>query len=118
MYQEWLEASIALEKAKRVELDLRNQICEKILVDKLEGAKTVTDGNFKITATARVNRNIDAKVLSAIFDELTDEEKQAVEYKPQLRISLYKPIEESGGKLLEAVTVTPGQASLTIKYLG
>jgi len=113
-YQEWLEASAALKKAKKVELELRNSICADRLKDRLEGAKTTVEDGFKITATARLNRSVDRAILETIWDDLTDREKECVDYKPSLVLKNYKLVEAEGGKLLEAVTVKPAQASLKI----
>ena len=114
IYEQWIEASARLKEAKAEELRLRNAICDTHLEDKLEGSKTDRFGDLKITTTARLNRSIDTEVLDAIWDDLTLEEQDCVIYKPSLVLANYKRIEQSGGKLLEAVTVKPGQASLKI----
>lgn len=114
IYEDWLEASAALRKAKAEELRLRNAICNTHLEEVLEGSKTQRFGNLKITATAKLNRTVDRDVLDAIWEDLTPEEQDCVDYKPSLRLTEYKRIEASGGKLTEAVTVKPGQATLKI----
>lgn len=116
IYELWMEAVQALGEAKKNELALRKEICQEILCDKLEGAKTelVADGNLKVTATAKLNRGIDREVLETIWEDLTDIEKEAVVYKPSLVLANYKRLEQEGSKLMEAVTVKPGLASLKI----
>jgi hypothetical protein len=114
LYNEWLEASAALKKAKALELQLRNAICGIYLSEKLEGAVTAKDSGFTVTATAKLNRSVDREILEAIWDDLTPEEQECVDYKPSLKLTNYKKIEATGGKLLEAITVKPGQATLKI----
>ena len=114
IYEDWLDAVEKLKDAQEWELRIRNSICELHLEDVLEGSKTETFEDLKITATARLNRTVDRVVLDSIWEDLTPEEQAAINFKPDLRIGLYKPIEASGGLLLEAVTVKPGQPSLKI----
>lgn len=114
-YEEWLEVQAELRTLKARELKLRDRICAKILEDKLEGAVTIKKPGYKVTATARVNRTIDRETLEALWEDLTPMEQESIDYKPNLVLANYKKIEQTGGKLLEAVTVKPGQASLKIE---
>ena len=57
IYNDWLKASAALKKAKAEELRLRDLICGDVLQDKFEGATTRMEGDYKITATARLTRS-------------------------------------------------------------
>ena len=115
IYNEWIESVAHLQRAKEAELMLRDAICMVHLDGVLEGSKTVRMQGFKITATARVNRSVNREVLEAIWDSLTDEEKECIDYKPTLKLAKYKPIEATiDSALLEAVTVKPGQSSLKI----
>lgn len=117
LHEEWLEVSDQLRTLKAQELKLRNRIATPLLSDKVEGTVTDTNTKYKITATARVNRVVDREVLEAIWEDLTAQERECIDYKPNLVLSNYKPYEISGGKLMEAVTVKPGQASLKIERL-
>ena len=116
MYEEWLELSMELRRIKGAELKLRKKICEDVLEEKLEGAKTenVIKGKYKLTATAKLNRTVDRSLLEAIWEDLSDTEKECIDYKPSLKLVNYKKVEELGGKLLDAVTVKPGTPSLKI----
>jgi hypothetical protein len=42
------------------------------------------------------------------------DEQDCIDYKPNLVLAKYKPFEATGSKILEAITVKPGQASLKI----
>ena len=117
IYEQWLEVSKQLRTLKNDELRLRNKINATILAEKIEGSVTVTKPKYKVTGTARLNRVLNAEILDAIWEDLTPDEQEAVQYKPSLVLANYKKIELSGGKLMEAVTVKPGQASLKIDRL-
>lgn len=114
-YLEWLRASEDLKTAKAKELQLRNALCDELLSEKLEGSLTVRDQGYKITATAKLTRSIDQAVLESIWDNLPDEERECIAYKPSLKLANYKRIEQQGGLLMEAITVKPAQASLKIE---
>lgn len=120
IYEEWLEAYAAMQHTKARELKIRNTIIDSFKSDKLEGSVTTHSprGDYKIIVTTRVNRSIDREVLEAIWDGLSQDEQDCIDYKPNLILSNYKPIEASSdGKLLEAITVKPGQASLKIERM-
>jgi len=113
-YNEWVEAHADLQRAKKLELSLRNEICSELLVDKLEGSKTVREDGFIVTTTAKLIRSINREVLESVWSDLSDREKECVVYKPSLVLSNYKVIEAEGGILMEAITVKPGQSALKI----
>ncbi len=117
LHEEWLDLSDQLRSLKALELKLRNRIAAPLLSEKVEGTVSSTNTKYKITATARVNRTIDRELLEAIWEDLSLDEQECIDYKPSLVLSNYKPYEETGGKLMEAVTVKPGQASLKIERL-
>jgi len=114
IYNEWMDACARLRNAKEEELLLRNAICMAHLEDVLEGSKTTRSGNLKITATANLNRSVNREVLEAIYEDLTDEEKECIDFKPSLRVGEYKRIEGSVGLLAEAITIKPAQSTLKI----
>ena len=115
LYEEWLEASAELKRAKKRELELRNAICPDVLGDKIEGAVTYYKDGFKVNAVAKLTRTLDREQLEALWDDLTEEEQECIDYKPSLVLSKYKKIEEKGGLLMEAVTVKPAQSTLKIE---
>lgn len=94
---------------------MRKEICDDMLSGKLEGNVTVKSGELKVVATAVLNRTIDQAVLESVWDDLTWEEQQCVEYKPKLVIGKYKEYEATESRLIEAVTVKPGMAQLKVE---
>jgi len=116
LYQQWLRVSEELRRIKGEEMALRLEICKDILEDKVEGTLTemVDDRRYKVSATAKLIRSLDRSVLETIWDDLSDEERECIDYKPTLVLSNYRTIEEEGGKLVEAITVKPGTPTLKI----
>jgi len=118
IYHDHIEAKAKLGFWKKKELEIRNEILEEMAGEKDEGAVSKTEGNLKITATFKMNRSIDVAVLDNIYDELTEEEKSAVKFKPEVVIKIFRDLEEKGeSALLDAVTLKPGQGSLVIKEI-
>lgn len=114
-YEKWLQATAKLRQAKTEELKLRNEICDELLKEKLEGSITTHPPGYKVVSTAKLTRTINREVLEAIWEDLTDEEKECIDYKPSLKLANYRAIENGvGGKLMEAITVKPAQASLKV----
>ena len=111
---EWCALKADIETMNVRERELRREITKEILGEKLEGSVTARDGEMKVTATAILNRSLDQAVLESIWDELSWEEQQAVEYKPKLKVKQYKTFETTDSKLLDAVTVKPGMAQLRV----
>lgn len=116
-YERWLLAKKELNACKAVEFKLRNKILGSLLQDKLEGAKTVKDHGYKITATAKLIRSLDPGILQATWEDFTEEEKECITYAPKLNLAKYRKIEDCGGKLSEAITVKPAQATLSIEEI-
>lgn len=117
LYEQWLQAKDELNQAKIAEMNLRVEICKSHLQDKTEGAKTDTMGKFKVTATAKLTRSIDPEVLEAIWEDLSDVEKECIVYKPNLKLANYKRIEQIDNKLMDAITVKPAAPALKIEVL-
>jgi hypothetical protein len=57
---------------------------------------------------------VDKAVLSSIWEDLSEAEQDAINFKPEISVSKYKKLE---GKLLlnEAITVKPGAPTLEVK---
>ena len=118
IYEQHIVALETLQDAKAEELRIRDLICGDVLQDKLEGATTREDDGFKVTANAKLTRSLDRIILESIWEDLTDLEKEAIDYKPSLKLTQYKAIEQRGGLLMDAVTVKPAQPTLKIIPMG
>lgn len=118
LYDDFNEAKIKLKFWKDKELKIRNEILEEMASDKDEGNTTKIVDSMKITATYKMNRNIDEAVLKTIKKNLSEEELNCIKYKPEIVLKEYRKLEEEGeSKLLEAVTLKPAQGSVVIKHI-
>lgn len=114
IYDEYYEVKKEMAAASKRERELRQEICKELLEGVLEGSRTVSVGEYKVTVTAVVNRKIDKEALNTIWEDLSWEEQQLVDFKPSLKIKEYKQAEALGCKLMEVVEVKPGMSQLKI----
>jgi hypothetical protein len=113
LVEKWIAVKGKLGQYKEQELELRNQIISKLLEGKMAGSKTGVVQGIKLRATARLNYTVDEAELSIIWDDLSPEEQVCIEYKPKVKETEYRKLPDSS-LLKRAVTVKPGQASLTV----
>ena len=114
MIKKWQKLKKQLAELQLEERELRRDITAEILGEKLEGSVTLKEEELKITATAVLSRHVDQAALESIWDDLSWEEQQCFEYKPNLVKSKYKGFESTDSKLLEVITVKPGMAQLKV----
>jgi len=110
----WSKAKALLDTAKSLEMDLRVQICDQVLGDKLKGSKTGKFGPYKVTATAKLNSKIDKEGLKSIWKDLSAESKSAIRFNPSLIEANYKKLEKND-KIQQVITHKPGAPSLALK---
>lgn len=111
---EKLSANLALVKAE--EMELRQKIAGNILKDKTKGSKTIPVGQFKLTATAKLNSKINLEELRAIWKDLNEEEKQVFKFSPKLVSEKYKQLPDNS-IVHKVITNTPGSHGLSIKEI-
>lgn len=112
--KEWLNAKKKLDHYKDNEMSLRKTICSFILGTKTKGSKTDMVGEFKMTATAKLNTVIDKDALKAIWPDLSKQEKACIRFKPELVAANYKKI-PANSKLHQVITDKPGAPTLVLK---
>lgn len=114
------QAVIALTKAKKDEIALRNKIIGSFRYKKMEGVehKTVEGLDIDIAITNGLNRTIDENGLDAIWDNLSPEQQEVVKYKPSVVVSNFKKLVENDelGELINVITEKPAQASIKLKW--
>ena len=116
IYHDYTEAKSKLGFWKKKELEIRNKILKEMECEKDEGVVKKTVGQLLIKATYKLNRKIEKPILDSIYNELSDEEKEAVKYTPEIVMKNYRKLEEKGDSpLLDAVIVTPAQGTIEIK---
>lgn len=107
--------ALKLKEIKAKELELRNKITDKILEGLEVGTHNFAKEGFKIKAVSALNYSFDKDELDAVFEELTDEEKALIRWKPELKVADYKKAEFDTESLDDALFVKPAQPSLEIK---
>ena len=118
LYHDHIEAKAKLKFWKEKELEIRNEILEEMECEKLEGTVSKKVGDLKIKATFKLNRKIDDAGLNLIYKDLSDEEKEAIKFKPEVVTKKIKELEEEGSsKLLDIIELKPAQGSIEITQL-
>lgn len=112
--REWAKAASELAEAKKLEMELRLELCGYILQGKIEGSKSANIGANKVTATARLNSSIDRDALKVIWPDLSKEEKEAVRFKPEVVAANHRKL-PADSILNQVITKKPGAPSLAIK---
>jgi len=117
---EYNEAVLALKKAKKLELELRNKIIHTYRFNEFEGVQHRSmseDGvDAEISVTLKLNRIIDNKLLEEHWSSLTSEERDVFDYTPKLNLKKYREMVDSGDvkNLSQFVTEKPAQAGLKV----
>lgn len=115
---EYLEVKTQLNALKAREMELRKKLIGPMLAQKLEGTVSQMIDGYKVAGTAVINRKIDPAVLDSIWAEMSEGERDAVRFKPELVLSNYRQLEARGSILMQAVTSTPGTPSIKLEYKG
>jgi len=117
LYSNWEDAQAKMKFWKAKELELRNEILEEMAGEKDEGVISKTVNDVQVKATYKLNRKIDVATLDVIWDDLEEAEKLAIKYKPDIVLKEFRELESKGvSKLLDAIILTPGQGTVTIKH--
>ncbi len=112
--QAWIKADAAMRAAKAHELELRKELCDHILQGKIKGSKTTQIGQYKLSATAKLNAKIDKDALKSIWFDLTPAEKQSVKFDPKLIAKNYNGLDASC-TIHHVITHKPGTPALSVK---
>lgn len=110
------ETALALKELKAKELELRNEICDKLLEGLPVGTHNFAKDGMKIKAVSSLNYSFDQTTLDDLIndDMLTAEELDLIRWKPELKVGDYKKAEFTEN-LDEALFVKPAQPTLEIK---
>lgn len=115
------EAKQAEQAAKNVRTALEAELAQAIGVpDNWEGSKTNAVGEYKVTLTRKMNVKIDATKLRelAIINNITPVLDTCFRWKPEIvKREWDKADAEVRTKLSEALEITPGKASFTVKLM-
>ena len=115
------DAVRGLAKAKRIELELRKKIINHFRYNgSVEGVqhKSFEGVDADIAITLKLSRTLDKDALKTLWVDLTEEQKEAIEYKPSLHVKIYKELVENddAGELLNMVIEKPALATIKLKF--
>ena len=114
------DALAQMKKFKKLELELRNKIISKYQFDAFEGVQKESfetkDFVANIEIGLKLSRKLDADAIESLWSTMTEEERAVINYNPSLDLRSYKHLLEtdSVGKLHQAITETPSQATLKV----
>jgi len=121
IYQEYSILKQELKDVKASELKLRNSIIKSEHQTKLEGTQNFMHPRLGVKAVIvyGLNRKIDEAVLDTIWTDLSQAEKDVINYKPSVNVKKYKELEDAfpDSELFSAITEVASQASLDIKEI-
>lgn len=113
-FERWQELSGILKTVKVEEMKLRKELAAEYLIDQVPPCKIdLYVGSIKIRVENGVSHALDAEVVNQIFEDLNDEEKSAMQFKPSLKLREYKKL-PNDSLLKEAVTVKPSAPTIKI----
>lgn len=111
--QEWLSIKEEIEELQKKERELRVVIARHVLDGKVEGSRTDVIDGIKLSATGVVSYKLDQAELSIIYDDLSDDEKECVRYKPELNLKNYRKL-SADCELSRVITSREGMPQLKV----
>ena len=108
----WQDAGKELEKFKALELKLRNQLIKKY-PGGFGTSHNMVDKKTDLVISRGINLSLDKDVLDSINEELTEEERQCVVYKPGMDKRRYDKLPEDS-LLMTAVTAKPALPTIKV----
>lgn len=93
MIAKWKRLSATLKTVKRQEMELRKEIAESILNGQI-GTVNVNMHGFKIKAQQSTRKLVDNEALLSLWSDLSEAEKEAVKWKPEIIERNYKQLSE------------------------
>ena len=115
--EQWQKMSSDLKMLKEMEANLRRELCEEVLKGRVgDFTEKCELYGSRVKVSSKVNRRIDKTVLTTLWDALSTEERECIEFKPELKIAKFKKLSEINGKhyIYEAIIETPGMPVLEI----
>lgn len=115
----WLQAKKREQEATNSRRDIEDQLAA-LIDSQVEGTKTIKAEGYKIKATTRFNRKINAELLQEVAAEngLSDHLGSLFRWKPEINAAAWKATDEAITEpLLAAITTTAGRPSFTIEKL-
>ena len=117
-YLEWHILDANLKRLKKEEADLRRKLCADLFEGRQGNFKAIEEHDgIKVTATSKTTTKLDVEAYNQIHGELTQEDKNCVEFKPTLKKRDYNKLSEDS-LLHEAIVEKPAMPTLKVEYIG
>ncbi len=114
---EWRHCKLDEENARKARVEIEEQIVE-LTGCREEGSKTHDAGNYKVSVTGKLNRNLDAAKWEEIKDRVP-EALRPVDYKPTLDTKGLRYLENNEPEVArvvsEAIETKPGKTAVEVK---
>ena len=122
LYDDWLLAKAEEKKAIEKRRETEDILIEEwgVCIDSEEGSKTFDDNGYKIKVTFRQTKKVDFEQLKllAIESGVESHLDALLRYKVEINKKAWDNAStDITGKLLEAITTTPGRPSFSIESL-
>lgn len=92
--EKWIDASATLKAVKEEEMELRKEICNELQENEGGiGTKNYLVQGFKLKATFALSYKIDEDKLKELMEQLSDEEKACIKWKPSIDVTAFKKVE-------------------------
>lgn len=82
--ESWIKSKELLDLYKKKEMKLRIDICDDILNGRPKGTTTEILYNIEIKATKKFSATLDKELLSQLYDDFSDEERDCILFEPKL----------------------------------
>lgn len=118
IYSDWMIIKNVEREAVAKRREIEDEMLRQLQVDDVEGSQTLKREGFKVRVTNRYNRKVDSDLLQDIATEEGLDHLLPVlfRWKPEIKLKEWQSADESAKqKLAQAITTTPGRASLQIE---
>lgn len=117
-YLVWRQMSIKLKALKAEEMKMRKELCIEIFDGQLGEAtkKFEIDEGYTVHAKSGVSHKLDERLVNQMFNEFSEEDKNALKFKPSLKLREYKKLGDDS-LLHEAVEVKPSAPTLKVELI-
>jgi len=112
--ESWIDAAAKLAHYKKLENDLRRQIADELLEGKPTGTHHFFKFGYDIKIVKKNNTTIDTVALSAMYDDFSPEEREAIKFSPKLIAKNYKALNHHD-LIDHCLIVKPGLPSIEVK---
>ena len=113
-YAEWLSMSTRLKTLKAKEMKKRKELCMEIFEGRVgKMKKKFEHEGYLIEAANAISYKLDTANVKAMWEDLSEAEVEAVDWKPDLKLAAYKKLDKKA-LLHECVIAKPAAPTLKV----